>query len=94
MGADICVVDEEGVIVKVNRAWREFGQRNGGVGELAGVGSHYLQVCERAAQSGDAGASVWHFICALQDATMQAVGQARRHASGQETETQQPRILR
>ena len=58
MGADICVVDEEGVIVKVNRAWREFGQRNGGVGELAGVGSHYLQVCERAAQSGDAGASV------------------------------------
>jgi diguanylate cyclase (GGDEF)-like protein/PAS domain S-box-containing protein len=58
MAADICVVDEEGVIVKVNRAWREFGQRNGGVGERAGVGTHYLRVCERAAQSGDASASV------------------------------------
>jgi diguanylate cyclase (GGDEF)-like protein/PAS domain S-box-containing protein len=58
MGAAICVVDEEGLIVKVNRAWREFGLRNGGVDARVGVGTHYLQVCERAAQSGDASAPV------------------------------------
>ena len=58
MGAEICVVDERGVIVKVNHAWRKFGLRNGGADGSAGVGTDYLQVCERAAGSRDATASV------------------------------------
>ena len=58
MGADICVVDEKGVIVKVNRAWREFCARNGGSFERAGVGTSYLNVCERATGPGEPGADL------------------------------------
>jgi PAS domain-containing protein len=58
MGADICVVDEAGVIVKVNRAWREFCARNGGSFERAGVGTSYLNVCERATGPGEPGADL------------------------------------
>ncbi len=58
MGADICVVDEAGVIVMVNRAWREFAAGNGGSDERAGVGTSYLNVCERAVGSGEPGAAL------------------------------------
>jgi PAS domain-containing protein len=66
MGAEICVVDERGVIVKVNHAWRKFGLRNGGADGSAGVGTDYLQVCERAAGSRDATASVAAHFAELQ----------------------------
>ncbi len=58
MGAEICVVDEQGVIVEVNRAWSDFSARHGGGGQAVGIGSNYLRVCERAAQSGEAGSAV------------------------------------
>ena len=49
--AHVCVLDEHGMLLAVNRAWREFGQRNGMPPACAGVGSSYLAVCEQAAQA-------------------------------------------
>lgn len=46
----ICVVDGDGVIIAVNRAWREFGSSNGATPQLANEGINYLAICERAAR--------------------------------------------
>lgn len=48
----IAILDERGVIVAVNRAWREFGDANGLAMSAYGVGASYLDVCERAAAMG------------------------------------------
>ena len=48
----IVVLDATGVIVVANRAWREFGQRNGLRLEDSGVGTSYLQVCDTARGEG------------------------------------------
>ncbi len=45
---ETALLDGEGVIVSVNRAWTEFCQDNGGDPELTGVGCSYLVACERA----------------------------------------------
>jgi diguanylate cyclase (GGDEF)-like protein/PAS domain S-box-containing protein len=46
LGAHICVIDDNGVIVTVNRAWLDFAAGNGGsLGELQ-EGANYLGVCE------------------------------------------------
>lgn len=51
------ILDREGSIVAVNRAWRMFALDNGGRPEATGVGVNYLDVCIRAAHAGctDAG---------------------------------------
>ncbi|QGM45784.1 hybrid sensor histidine kinase/response regulator [Methylocystis heyeri] len=46
------IIDDAGVIVCVNEAWREFARRNGAAG-LAGEGSAYLEVCRKASLNGD-----------------------------------------
>jgi diguanylate cyclase (GGDEF)-like protein len=46
------VLDENGVIVAVNRAWRMFAVDNGGQPESTGIGIDYLQVCARSALAG------------------------------------------
>ncbi|MGF1583006.1 MAG: response regulator [Gemmataceae bacterium] len=46
--AHIAVLDSDGTILKVNKAWRDFGERNQLSMANAGVGSNYLSVCERA----------------------------------------------
>jgi len=59
MPAHVAVLDAAGRIVAVNRAWREFAQRNKApVAVAAGVGLDYLAVCRQAAQAGDASAGV------------------------------------
>jgi len=45
--SQVCVLDEAGVIVAVNRAWREFAAANGGASDRTGVGGDYLGACER-----------------------------------------------
>lgn len=51
----VAVLDRLGVIELVNRAWREFAERNGDLGGIAsGPGTNYLEICRRAAQD-DAG---------------------------------------
>lgn len=44
-----CVLDRDGVIIAVNRAWQMFTLDNGGDPRTTGVGVSYLDVCERAA---------------------------------------------
>lgn len=55
----IAVLDRDGVIRFVNRAWREFAQRNGDPGMLAtGPDVNYLAVCRRSAQQDEQAAQV------------------------------------
>jgi diguanylate cyclase (GGDEF)-like protein/PAS domain S-box-containing protein len=46
--AHVCVLDEQGIILAVNRAWRAFAADNGGAGSDLHEGANYLQVCARA----------------------------------------------
>lgn len=46
------IVDRHGVIVAVNRAWREFGAANG-ASPVPDIGISYLGTCDRAAAKGD-----------------------------------------
>jgi diguanylate cyclase (GGDEF)-like protein len=48
----VALLDRDGVIVSVNRAWREFGLEAGG-NPAAGLGMNYLDVCARAAECGE-----------------------------------------
>lgn len=52
----VALLDRDGTVVSVNRAWREFGLQRGS-SATAGLGTNYLQVCERAAAEGDAEAA-------------------------------------
>ncbi len=68
LAQNICVLDESGVIVAVNKAWREFA-RDASIKEGAGIASetlrletlcegvNYLQVCDRAYGADSEGAS-------------------------------------
>ena len=49
LSAHVAVLDGTGTIVAVNSAWRLFAQTYGYVSEDDGVGTNYLEVCERAA---------------------------------------------
>jgi len=49
----IAVLDAEGTILKVNRAWRDFAIANGADWRKVGEGSNYLNACESAAAAGD-----------------------------------------
>ncbi len=59
LGACAVVLDGEGMIVDTNQAWRLFAHLNDGPSDTTGVGSNYLDVCDRAAAAGVAtGATV------------------------------------
>lgn len=49
----IAVIDREGTIVYVNRAWTNFGLNNGLASESCGVGCSYLRVCHTSGSNGD-----------------------------------------
>ncbi len=48
LSSHICVIDANGVIVAVNRAWRAFGLANGADPNGSDVGRHYLAICDAA----------------------------------------------
>ena len=48
----VCVLDADGVICYVNRAWRDSLGRRGGDPRLCNVGANYLDVCGRSAAAG------------------------------------------
>lgn len=48
----IAVLDADGSIVAVNRAWTEFAAENQGAPMQTGVGANYLQACEQASGPG------------------------------------------
>jgi PAS domain S-box-containing protein len=51
----IAILDERGLIVKVNQAWNSFAERNGFPGSH-GLGANYLQICRAAAGLASEGA--------------------------------------
>ena len=52
LSSHICVIDQKGLIVAVNSAWRDFIIENPPVSNRAGVGMHYLDVCRNATGPG------------------------------------------
>lgn len=56
LDASLCVLDPEGTIVAVNRAWREFAALQGGAEQRTGPGVNYLTICREAAAQGEADA--------------------------------------
>ena len=58
LGAHVCVIDDNGVIVTVNRAWLDFAAANGGSLSSVQEGANYLRVCEVAACASSANADV------------------------------------
>lgn len=52
LSAHICVLDQDGVIIAVNRAWRNFGVENPPVSGRSEIGTHYLKVCQTAVGPG------------------------------------------
>ncbi|MEA3199543.1 MAG: two-component system, chemotaxis family, CheB/CheR fusion protein, partial [Thermoplasmata archaeon] len=53
----VALLDDRGTIIGVNRAWRAFADENGLPAPDHGVGTSYLDVCERAAREGAAEAA-------------------------------------
>lgn len=51
----IALLDAEGTIVAVNRAWRQFGLANGAAADADSVGTNYLELCARASQCAQPG---------------------------------------
>ena len=48
----VAVLDEEGIIIEVNDAWRRFARENGAPDESDFIGTNYMKVCATAAQVG------------------------------------------
>ena len=46
LGVHICVLDEKGVILSVNRAWRDFARANQPEHRNVAEGVNYLAVCD------------------------------------------------
>lgn len=54
IGSHIAVVNKDGAIIAVNKAWDDFAVQNGAATmESVSVGSNYFEVCERAALYGE-----------------------------------------
>ncbi|MEI6209406.1 MAG: chemotaxis protein CheB [Desulfuromonadales bacterium] len=45
LSSNICVLDEQGVIMAVNKAWRDFSLNNQAEFNTVGIGVNYLDVC-------------------------------------------------
>jgi response regulator RpfG family c-di-GMP phosphodiesterase len=50
--AHVAVLDQNGTILAVNRAWTKFSEANGGDSAACGVGANYLDNCEQASGCG------------------------------------------
>ena len=48
LSASIAILDETGIIVHINSAWRAFGEQNGLAHPEHGVGLNYLEICDSA----------------------------------------------
>lgn len=48
ISAHVAILDEDGVIIETNRAWREFAKANGLTGNPGCIGENYLRICEQA----------------------------------------------
>jgi len=53
ISSHLAILDEDGRIIAVNRAWEGFAAENGADPSRVGVGANYLEVCREAAAAGD-----------------------------------------
>lgn len=53
LSAHVAVLDDKGVIVKTNRAWQEYAEKNGMKGHPDSLGINYLNICEAATDCGE-----------------------------------------
>ena len=51
LSAHVAILDEQGVILETNRAWKEFAQANGMQENPGSIGVNYLEVCRKAGES-------------------------------------------
>lgn len=51
LSAHVAILDESGTIIAVNKAWRDFAERNGNPRGSSCVGQNYLSVCRKSAVS-------------------------------------------
>ena len=49
--SNICILNENGVIIYTNFAWSSFSSENGGNDSFTGIGTNYLNVCDSASSS-------------------------------------------
>ena len=52
--AQVALLDTQGLIISVNRAWRQFAEANALQGKRCGIGVNYLDVCDGARADGAA----------------------------------------
>ncbi|MCB2173789.1 PAS domain-containing protein [bacterium] len=52
LSATIAIIDQDGVILFVNRSWREFAKKNGADPDWVSEGCSYFLVCEESAANG------------------------------------------
>lgn len=50
----VAVLDEDGTVLMVNRAWQTFFAGSGGIGATCSVGDNYIAVCQQDAECADA----------------------------------------
>ncbi|MBF0289958.1 MAG: PAS domain S-box protein [SAR324 cluster bacterium] len=48
LSSNIAILDHQGKIIAVNKAWNQFAEWNGYAGENYGLGANYLQICQGA----------------------------------------------
>ena len=66
LAANVAVLGSDGVIRLVNRAWHDFGERNGQVAAQAiGPGVNYLEVCRRSAPADDSARRILQGLTAV-----------------------------
>ena len=51
LSAHVAILDDRGVILETNRAWREFALKNGYSGPADGIGMNYLEICKKSSRS-------------------------------------------
>jgi signal transduction histidine kinase len=63
LSANICVLDEYGTILSVNKGWRDFAAANSPAPQNIGIGTNYLDVCDAA--MGDDREQARQFSCGI-----------------------------
>lgn len=53
LSARVAVLDDQGIIIESNRAWKDYGRENGLEGRSDSVGVNYLSVCATAKEAGE-----------------------------------------
>ncbi len=59
LSAHVAILDENGTIIAVNDAWRDFAQSNGADPSTVSEGINYLEVCDNTAVMGNADSAVF-----------------------------------